>query len=62
LIFEIDTSLKKQAAVIEALAKVAREREQKESLDAGAGAGNNEGQEDAGDAAAPGQPDRERGD
>jgi ribosome-binding factor A len=44
LIFEIDTSLKKQAAVIEALAKVAREREAKESLDLPGRDANNVGQ------------------
>lgn len=42
--FELDTGLKKQAAVIQALAKVAAEREEKNRLAPGGGAGNNEGQ------------------
>lgn len=47
LAFEIDTSLKKQAAVIDALAKVANERERKEALDRAGRAANNEGGSDA---------------
>lgn len=58
LLFDIDTSLKKQAAVIDALAKVAHERERKEALDRAAQPVNNAEGLDAADQQGAGEQQR----